>query len=42
MQRQIVSREEWLAARLGLLKDEKELRFFRDRARKKWPLRGSR
>ena len=25
MQRQIVSREEWLAARLGLLKEEKEL-----------------
>jgi predicted dithiol-disulfide oxidoreductase (DUF899 family) len=25
MQHQIVSREEWLAARLGLLKEEKEL-----------------
>ena len=25
MQRQVVSREEWLAARLGLVKEEKEL-----------------
>ena len=35
------TREEWLAARLELLEAEKELRFFADRAAKKWPLRGS-